>query len=111
MNKRIFEQARKNYLTKHSVHGGCSECLFSDQFFMNLLSVNKEVRKKIESISCYDHGDSSCAFHAKVYNKIFGFEFPLDKNGSHHRIDCDYYIRKHIDVLHSIEGCGRCLKI
>lgn len=110
MNKRIFEQARKNYLAKNSVHGGCSTCLFCDQFFMNLLAVKKEVKEKIQSIS-YNTGDSSCAFHAKVYNQIFGFNFPLDKNGDHYRIDCDYYVRKRIDVLHSVEGCGRCLKI
>ena len=110
MNKIIFEQARKNYIAKHLVYGGCSECLFSDQFFMNLLAVNKEVREKTQSIS-YDVGDSSCVFHAKVYNQIFGFEFPLDKNGNHHRINCAYYIRKHIGVLHPVEGYGRCLKI
>ena len=110
MNKRIFERARKNYIAKHPVHRGCSECLFSDQFFMNLLAVNKEFREKTQSIS-YDRGDSPCAFHAKVYNQIFGFEFPIDKNGNHYRIDCDYYIRRHIGVLHSVEGCGRCLKI
>lgn len=110
MNKRIFEQARKKYLKKYSVRGGCSECLFQDQFFMNLLTVSKKVREKIESIS-YDGVDSPCAFHAKVYNQIFGFEFPLDKDGSRYRIDCTYYSSKHIDVLHSVEGCGRCLKI
>ena len=110
MNKRIFEQARKNYLTKYTVSGGCSTCLFSDEFFTNLRTVNKEIEEKIQSIS-YEHGDSSCAFHAKVYNQIFGFEFPLDKNGDYHRIDCTYYIRKRIDVLHSISGCDRCLKI
>jgi len=111
MNKRIFEQARKNYITNHPIYGGCSECLFSDQFFMNLLAVNKEVREKTQRISCYDPGDSSCAFHAKVYNQIFGFEFPLDRDGGRYRIDCTYYSSRHIDVLHSVEGCGRCLKI
>ena len=110
MNKRIFEQARKNYLTKHTVSGGCSTCLFSDVFFTNLQTVNKEFREKMESVK-YDSGDSSCAFHAKAYNQIFGFEFPLDKSGSYHRVDCTYYIRKRIDVLHSISGCDRCLKI
>ena len=92
MNKRIFEQARKNYIANHPIYGGCSECLFSDQFFMNLLAVNKEVRERTQRINCYDPGDSSCAFHAKVYN-------------------CTYYSSRHIDVLHSVEGCGRCLKI
>ena len=106
MNKIIFEQARKNYIAKHLVYGSCSKCLFNDQFFMNLLAVNKEVREKTQSIS-YDVGDSSCAFHAKVYNQIFGFKFPLDR----HRIDCHYYIRRHIDVLRPVKGCGRCIKI
>ena len=110
MNKRIFEQARKNYIAKHLIYGGCSECLFSDQFFMNLLAVNKEVREKTQSIS-YDVGDSSCAFHAKVYNQIFGFKFPLCRDGNRYRIDCHYYIRRHIDVLHPVKGCGRCIKI
>lgn len=110
MNKIIFEQARKNYIAKHLVYGGCSECLFSDQFFMNLLAVNKEVREKTQSIS-YDAGDSLCAFRAKVYNQIFGFKFPLCRNGNHYRIDCHYYIRRHIDVLHPVKGCGRCIKI
>lgn len=110
MNKRIFEQARKNYISKYSVNGGCSECLFSDKFFTNLITSNKEFKEKAESIS-YNPGDSSCAFHAKIYNQIFGFKFPLDKNGGYHRIDCYYYIRRHIDILHSVEGCGRCLKI
>lgn len=109
MNKRIFEQARKNYLLKYIVSGGCSQCLFSEHFFANLLSVKREIREKAEDIA--NGGDSSCAFHAKVYNQIFGFNFPLDRNGNHCRIDCDYYIENKIDVLHSVEGCCRCLKI
>ena len=111
MNKRIFEQARKNYIAKHPIlYGGCSECLFSDQFFTNLLAVNKEVREKTQSIS-YDVGDSSCAFHAKVYNQIFGFKFPLYRDGNRYRIDCHYYTRRRIGVLHPVEGYGRCIKI
>ena len=110
MNKIIFEHARKSYISEFMVGGGCSQCFFNDNFFNHLRGVNKELKEKMESVS-YDEGDSSCAFHAKIYNQVFGFKFPLDKNGDHHRIDCDYYILKQIDVLHPVEVCNRCLKI
>ena len=92
------------------VGGGCSQCFFNDNFFNHLRGVNKELKEKMESVS-YDEGDSSCAFHAKIYNQVFGFKFPLDKNGDHYRIDCHYYEHNHIDVLHLVKDCSRCLKI